>query len=255
MTAIGLVMCVIVAAPILLAAGQQGGRARQTFNRLTAVAVIGGALLFVSRTAALSLIIGVVFGLMRASSGMRRGRKTLQRAVGLVSVLVVAGLLNRNAMEAVWVRLVTDVSDTTGVNGRIDLYENALRNWMSSDKSVVFGNGYFVSNPHNEFLRTLDCDGLIGIIAFFVLMMGVYIVCCRGPQYNVDQILGQNILFGYILSAMMTYSHTKTMWLAYMFLLAGYLEAQARSVGFRKGAGVVVEHFRIPGRVSAFSQG
>ncbi len=254
MTAIGLIMCVIIALPLLLGVRQQGGLKR-TFNRLTAVAVIGSALFFESRTTVLSLVIGAIWALLRAGSGVQGMRTAMRRAVVIMAMFVIAGVANWNSVLTVMGRMENTELDTSGENGRIALYKESVQDWMTNDKTLILGNGYFISNPHNEFLRTLVCDGLIGLTAFVLLPLGVYLVCCRGPLFRTDQILSQNLLFGYIVSAMMTYGHTKTMWLAYLFLLAGYLEAQARSVRFRKGAGVVVEHFRMPGRVSAFSQG
>lgn len=232
MTAIGMVMCVLIALPIIFGEKQQGRWLRKTVNRGLAVAAIGGALFFDSRTAALSLIVGVALGLLRAGTGRRRGLVILRRTIVIVVALMVAAILNSDRVSSVIGRM-EDLSQDERTGGRLYLYAQAMQDWTTSGKTVLLGNGYYVSNPHNEFLRTLACDGLVGLLSFVILLGGVYVVACRGRIYTAEQMLNQNILFGFIVSAMMTYGHTKTMWVAIMFLMIGYLEARANDAARR----------------------
>jgi hypothetical protein len=131
------------------------------------------------------------------------------------------------------------VESESQASGRVELFQGAWDTWLSSTKTAIVGNGYYSSNPHNEILRTLAGDGLLGLLSFLAFLLGIYVVCCCASSLTASQKFSQNALFAFIVSAMMTYGHTKTMWLAFMFLLAGYLEAQ-------RGTPVVGSHSASP---------
>jgi O-antigen ligase len=230
MTAIGMMMCVVIALPILLGNADSGRGVRRTVHRVLAVVIVGAALFLESRTAAVSMVVAVVFGIMRAGSGMLRSQTVMRRVFLILAMVSIGAYLNRGSVLAVLDRMSNLETDTISSTGRLSLFQDALDGWSSSSKTVIIGNGYFTSNPHNEFLRTLSDDGLVGVTAFIGLLFGIYSLCCRGQRYSADQTLAQNALFAFIITAMMTYGHTKTMWVAFIFLLAGHLEAQARPV-------------------------
>src|ERR1019366_2646499 len=105
MTAIGLMMCVVIALPILFESKGRRGWLRKTVYGAMAVAVIGAALLFESRTSAISIVIGVVFGFIRAGTRIRRIPTLVGRALLILSLLLVAGYVNRTGLSLVISRL------------------------------------------------------------------------------------------------------------------------------------------------------
>lgn len=225
MTAIGMLLCLVMSLPLLWSAEKQNWLYKSVY-RILLMAVLGASFLFISRTAAFSLVIAIVFGIIRAKGRGLRPATILRRSIPLLILLVGAAIWRKDDLGRVIDRTVNFRDDEVHATSRTDLFQTAWSSWLSGIKTVVIGDGYYTSNPHNELLRTLVGDGLLGLISLLALLFSVYITCCRKYPFTVGQRFNQNALFAFILSAMMTYGHTKTMWLTFMFLLAGYLEAK-----------------------------
>jgi O-antigen ligase len=253
MTAIGMMMCVIIAVPLVLDKGRPGRWVFRAISGMTAVAVIGASLFFQSRTAVISILVAIFFGLVRAGMRIRRLPTVLGRAFLILSVLLVAAYLNRAEVQYVFSRLTSLDFDVSDSNGRVSLSEEALQDWLTSGKTVIIGSGYNSMNPHDEYLRSLT-SGLIGSTSFLLLILTIYNVCCRSRRYTADQTLSQNLLFAFIFSAMLTYGHTKTIWVAFMFLLSGYIEYENRDVSSRRSSGIASVSLITPGGGAVLSR-
>lgn len=226
MTAIGMLLCLVMSLPLLWAAEQQRNWLYKFFYRMLLTMVLGASFLFISRTAALSLVIAIIFGLIRAKNQGLHLSTIWRRSIPVLVILVGAAIWRKDDLGRVVDRTVNFRDEEVYATSRTDLFKTAWDSWLSSTKTVIVGTGYYSTNPHNELLRTLVGDGLLGLIALLALLFSVYLTCCRKSHFTVGQRFNQNALFAFILSAMMTYGHTKTMWLTFMFLLAGYLEAK-----------------------------
>src|SRR5205823_6215467 len=60
------------------------------------------------------------------------------------------------------------------------------------------------------------------------MLLAFYVGCCSGRKYGRHYTFCQTALLAYITCAMMFYGHTKTLWVALMFLIATLLDAQTK---------------------------
>lgn len=108
---------------------------------------------------------------------------------------------------------------------RIDIIKHSLNRFSDTFEHLVFGTGFFTTNPHNEYLRYLTSSGIIGALAFTgftAALFWVVILAYSHPTYRLQQISLAIFLF----TSIQFYGHTKTFWIPVMFLLANYLSAK-----------------------------
>ncbi len=244
MTAIGMLMCAVISLPLVWRIEQSRRFFPKLVCRCLLMIILGATLLFISRTAILSLAVAIVLALMAIAGRGLRMTRLFRAVVPAITVFAGAAMWRREELSHVLMRSSDLVESEQGHSGRVELYQGALADWISSVKSVIVGNGYYSSNPHNEFLRTLAGDGILGFMAFAVLLFFIYRICCSGKYLSTRSKFSQTALFAFIISAMMTYGHTKTMWLAFLFLVASYLEEHDQ--GGRRGNIQRVKLPRIP---------
>jgi hypothetical protein len=107
---------------------------------------------------------------------------------------------------------------------RIFIMMDGIHTFLESDKNIVIGKGFFLTNPHNELLRSLSSSGLLGLFSFISFLSALYMTVVRKIQVDYYLAFGSTALFFFIFLAIQTYGHTKSMWSAFMFLLVLYLE-------------------------------
>jgi len=194
--------------------------------------------LFAFGTAMVSFVSALVWGLLYAGWKSRR-RFVLQvlKKTTIVAFIVVFGFISLNKMAPTIVASYTDrfarifegdleINETW----RIMAAKNTLELWSDNLKKFVLGNGFFATNPHNEFLRMLGGSGFLGFILFSFMFVTFYMTCCRSRTAPIAYLVTQNALFAYILIMIQFYGHTKSLWVGFTFLLMNYM-AQKRRQG------------------------
>lgn len=91
-------------------------------------------------------------------------------------------------------------------------------------KNLFIGQGYFTTNPHNEFLRNFSSSGFLGFVSFSMLFFAFYflvVLRIRSGYYNR---FAARALYFYIFFAVLTNCYTKSMWAPLMFILILYRE-------------------------------
>lgn len=112
-----------------------------------------------------------------------------------------------------------DLSD----GGRIPLIIEGWDIFISSTKNIIFGNGYFLLNPHNEYLRNFFDSGLVAGILHLVLLILLYMACRKRALTRMGHSGYVNAIFLSFLFMLSTYGHTKTFWvgLAFSWIVSG----------------------------------
>jgi hypothetical protein len=110
---------------------------------------------------------------------------------------------------------------------RIELIRKNLDHFSESPQSILFGLGFFTTNPHNEFLRYLTSSGVVGFLAFLAMNIAIFIKMCLGGGSRAYR-LHQFGLFAFYLVSIQFYGHTKMLWFPVMVLFANYLEMKYR---------------------------
>jgi len=243
MTAIGLIMSAIIYIPNFLQSRQ---RKRWEFVRFIGscagiILIMSSSFVLWSRTSIVALVLGVFWGvailLFKFGAGKlfkrigQGGYITLPKTMILVLSMVLLVWWQWSEVVFIFERLFSAIVDEQHETGRITLFFQAIDLWLQDINTLFVGVGYFTTNPHNEFLRALSGGGIIGFCAFLLLLSAFYTVCCLGRRHGALYLFSQNVLFGYICVAMLFYGHTKTLWVALMFLLANYLHERLKSKG------------------------
>jgi O-antigen ligase len=50
---------------------------------------------------------------------------------------------------------------------------NSLTMFLVNTKSILFGAGYMISNPHNEVIRVLSNSGLFGLLSYILYVISI----------------------------------------------------------------------------------
>ena len=225
MTAIGLMMSLIICIPIFL----EKAYIRNIFNILAFAVITIGILLTLSRTAVVSFFISLVISsllLKTRAIGEKIMIKYIIRAVIIFIILSCFSFatyqLFPNFVESIVQRLSN--SGFTEDEHRVSIMFESFEIFNSNDKNILFGKGFFMTNPHNELLRYLSSSGLIGLIGFTFLLTVFYISIVKKIKANYWLSFCATSLFIFILLASQTYGHTKSLWSSLMFVCIFYLE-------------------------------
>ena len=105
---------------------------------------------------------------------------------------------------------------------RFELLNNALTMFFVNYKSILFGTGYMINNPHNEIMRALSNSGLFGLLSYTFFML--YLLFLTLKIQNKDIKFTALSIFVYLAVVIQTYGHTKFMYVSYMFILMLYLK-------------------------------
>jgi len=239
MTAIGLLLSLIIYFPNLLDGGKRRFW-RILYEIIAASVIFSACLIFISRTAltaffsALGLAIIVnarenINALLRIAS-----RKTILTFVCGTLAFVLVVWWQWDMVSLVLSRLGINPErglDTDLENidsARVGLIKEAFTLWAQDARTILFGIGFFVTNPHNEYLRMLTDCGLLGLTAFVTLLTTFYIRICRISEFGIKYLFCQTTLFSYITVAMLFYGHTKTLWVSLMFLTGYWMETREK---------------------------
>lgn len=241
MTAMGLVMSIVIYIPNFF---QVELGKRRTLIRFLGVAVgfsliMSASFILLSRTAFVAFVFSISFGVVVLFSYFGTGKvlkqmskishRTLIKSLIVGVLIVVTVWWQWAAISTIFERLLFAIEGGRHETGRVTLFFQAIDLWLQDTKTFLIGVGYFTTNPHNEFIRALSSGGVVGLGGFLLLLGSFYAVCCFGRRYGMLYIFSQNVLFWYICIAMLFYGHTKTLWVALMFLLANYLHERIKS--------------------------
>ena len=99
----------------------------------------------------------------------------------------------------------------------IDVFEKSLKN-------TIIGQGYFTTNPHNEFLRHSSSSGLLGFVSFSMVFLEFYFLVVSRIRSGYYNRFAATALYLFVFFAVQTNCYTKSMWAPFMFLLILYRE-------------------------------
>jgi len=227
MTAIGLMMTILFYLPNF--ASHNFSKRRKILEFFAFILITLGAILTLSRTAIVSFILSYVITSLVLSLNKIKPSNLLAiiresvKAISIFStILLVIYISLPTAIEVLINRLLGSVIKEDDY--RINIMVKSIEIFQSTDKNILFGKGFFTTNPHNEILRILSSSGLISLIAFLVFLSMLYFFIVRKVKSNYWLSFSATSLYLYIFIATQTYGHTKSMWSAFMFLLFFYLE-------------------------------
>jgi len=243
MTAIGLFLCVVVFFHEYLTNTKT---LCDCFYKilffLVSVAVITvSVLLLLSRTAMISFFVSILWATCYLIVFKVRGRGGVMIKIGILGLAFIFGLSalyhKRPLQVETFYNRITRLASKEFVPTeleRIRLANESIERWLQSPKTFLVGQGYFTTNPHNEFLRMLSGSGLLGLSSFVLVFFSIYTTCCTSKAADPVYLFSQNALFAYIFCAIQFYGHTKSMWVALMFLLMNFLWQEYSLSNLRK---------------------
>jgi hypothetical protein len=106
---------------------------------------------------------------------------------------------------------------------RVDRIQSSVELWSKDLKTLIFGNGFFTLNPHNEIIRMLSASGLLGLLTYIFLFYAFYVICCKSDHFTSIYLFGQRALFVYLLIIIQSYGHSKSLFFGFTFLLINHL--------------------------------
>jgi len=117
------------------------------------------------------------------------------------------------------------LNNSSNDSSRLDLLVNAWDVFYVTPKSLLIGNGFMTTNPHNEFMRVLSTMGSLGLVSSLLFLVTMfYYVLMKTAVDNRLLFSSISIIF-FILIITLFYGYTKLIWVAWMFLLFLYREA------------------------------
>lgn len=102
------------------------------------------------------------------------------------------------------------IADATSQDGRIFLLEEAISVFTSNYKTLLWGRGYYLMNPHNDYIKIFVNSGVIAGLLFHAYLLMFYF---RIKKNSIKKIKIFWIVFLPLLFAMTTYGHVKLFWL------------------------------------------
>ena len=200
---------------------------KNIFIVIGACIVLTASIMTLSRTvvvsSALALTITSIILTYRGIKARNRNFYTSRSAliITILGVMALVTIMTVPDYTAILVqRLVSSLQD----NERLRLLHHAISMYTESIKTIIFGKGFMLMNPHNEYLRTLAESGIVGLASFFMLLTIIYyhILLNKWEIYMRD--FGGISLFWFIAIAIIFYPLVKQLWVALMFLLIDIIE-------------------------------
>jgi hypothetical protein len=105
---------------------------------------------------------------------------------------------------------------------RFDMITTSYNLFSEDTKTIFFGVGYMLLNPHNEFLRILFCSGIFGLISSVIWM--IYIFYLISKIIDIETKFKALSIYMFLIFASMPYGHTKFIYVSLMFILMLYLK-------------------------------
>jgi len=119
-------------------------------------------------------------------------------------------------------RVIQIGAGDSSVNDRLERYEYVISNFCcESVNVVVFGVGFdmarLTQDPHNIYLTALHDSGVLGLLGLIGFMLTLFLSSLRISTFYLR--LGSIFIFFYIALGGVSYWHTKTFWVAVMFIV------------------------------------
>ena len=123
------------------------------------------------------------------------------------------------------------LAEVDSPDSRIYLIIDGFNIFISSFGTLIFGNGYFLSNPHNEYLRNFIDSGIIAGILHVMLLIYFFKVCRKRALFRMGHSGYVYAVFLPFLFMLGTYGHTKTFWvgLAFTWVVSGIKQENTSS--------------------------
>lgn len=233
MTSVGLLMCIVIFLPEYFRKKKSfliGGLTTLFFIFPVAI-ILSAVIIFLSRTALLSFVVALIWGLFCVTLKHKRlFYRQILRKISIVTIASILGIVLLNIVKpgivSSYTHRVTRIFEgnlAPTESSRIMRVKNTLDLWSENPKTFMLGDGFFTTNPHNEFLRMLGGSGFLGFVSFLLMFLAFYLRCCRSRSASAIYLFGQNALFAYIVIMIQFYGHTKSLWVGFTFLLINYM--------------------------------
>lgn len=109
-------------------------------------------------------------------------------------------------------RFSNSIESESQPTGRIDLITSQFHILLSSYKNILIGNGFMISNPHNEYLKNLFNSGMLGFLGFISLIAFLIFTVTRNSKINHGNTLFAWLMLIPYLFSLGVYGHTKSLW-------------------------------------------
>ncbi|MFC1551710.1 hypothetical protein ACFL6P_03995 [Candidatus Latescibacterota bacterium] len=233
MTSIGLLLCIIFFLPDYFKERKKTkfGTWFTIVSTISFIIIIMAVVLFQSRTAMISFVSAIVWGLFCVRQKIKRHYiQQILKQITIIILIMILGLVCINkikpaAIESYIYRysIIIDGDLTENEYARIMGAKNSMELWSKNIKNFVLGDGFFTINPHNEFFRMLGGSGLIGFLFFSLMFIAFYVTFCRLRTAKSIHLFVQNALFAYLFVMVQFYGHTKSLWVGFTFLFINHL--------------------------------
>ena len=119
---------------------------------------------------------------------LRRSAKVIAIAVCFVIAVLLAGQVH-NRLQMVYQKeigfLAGKEKQERLFQGRVYSWEEELKKWSDSDfEDQMLGSGQQYRGMHNDFLRILFCNGIIGLIFFLFFLLYILILLLRNYIFD-----------------------------------------------------------------------
>jgi hypothetical protein len=182
------------------------------------IVVISAVMILQSRTALLSFILAVILTQFYFSLKYKEYKKILPLLLSIFITILTIYFIFPDIVQIYLIRATSEAN----YYDRFELFNNSLAIFSSDIKSILFGAGYMMTNPHNEILRILSGSGLLGLLSYIFFL--VYLLSLILKIRNKDMKFTSLFIFLYMFIAIQTYGHTKFMYVSYMFILLFYIQ-------------------------------
>lgn len=231
MTAAGLYLSLLIYLPEILKKNQKF--IIKIIKLSGAFLIVSAATITISRSAfvgfALAIAIPVMlFFLVELHNHPIKWRKRtfkvmLAALIGIFVLIVAVYSFVPFVAEAMINKLLRSASDV----GRLHIFIEVLEVFAQDFKTILFGAGFMLYNPHNEILRALVNMGLLGFAMSCAFLVSLFYHVLHSVRNNTVLNLTSMSIIIFILIISLFYGYSKLLWVAFMFLMFMYFEAKA----------------------------
>ena len=191
--------------------------------------MIFSVLLLMSRTAILGLSLGFILALLvNVIVKYRFDRKDFTKTLPIAfAVFFVPLFFLYYIFQDSFIYLGSRFSEARFYDVRLAWWSESLLK-INSWKDVLFGFGYFQTNPHNEYIRYFSNSGLFGAMWLSAFLVLVYLFKVWPTRSNMSTFMFQNWLFFYMIIYLGTYGHVKTFWVAPAAIIMIFLSSSRK---------------------------
>jgi hypothetical protein len=180
--------------------------------------VIVAVLILGSRTAILSLAMAIILSRFYLLLYTKNYKDFFLKILNTIVLFLFLYWLFPDIFQSYYLRAVSGSNNET----RLDLLISGYNDFTENVKTLFFGVGFMLRNPHNEIMRMLFSSGLLGFLSSIIWML--YLLFLISKISIIETKVQAVSIMTFLIFATQTYGHTKFVYVSYMFILMLYLQ-------------------------------